>query len=94
MTKTTENTPATETSVASMTAWDMASSCLVGLHKSQLRARSEYNETLAASGNNPLGAGVSAAARVINVIGVATSVLEHDMRQHARSAGLAMPEVQ
>ncbi|SIT81237.1 hypothetical protein SAMN05421665_1238 [Yoonia rosea] len=87
MTDTTNNTPATE-----MTAWDMASSCLVGLHKSQRKARSEYEAALAASGNNPLGAGVSAAARVINVVAAATRVLEQDMRQHARSAGLVMPQ--
>jgi len=88
MTNATDNTPATE-----MTAWDMASSCLVGLNKSTRKARSEYNEALAASGNNPLGPGVAAAGRVINVIGTAARILEQDMNQHARSSGLVMPEV-
>jgi len=76
-----------------MSAWDMATACLVGLTKSVIKARAEYDETVAAAGNNPMGKGVMQAAHNINVIGAATRVLEQDMRQFARSSGLAMPDL-
>ena len=77
-----------------MTAWDMASACLVGLTKSVIKARAEYDEAVAAAEGNPMGRGVMSANHTINVIAAATRVLEGDMRQHARSSGLVMPEVQ
>jgi hypothetical protein len=77
-----------------MTAWEMACSCLVGLSKSLVKARNEYDETIAAAANNPRGQGVMQAARQINVIGAATRGLEDDMRQFARSSGLAVPDLE
>tara|TARA_B110000211_G_scaffold229031_1_gene286155 strand:+ start:90 stop:368 length:279 start_codon:yes stop_codon:yes gene_type:complete len=77
-----------------MTAWDMASSCLVGLSKSVSKARTEYNEVVTAAAGNSMGKGVMQAAHTINVIAAATRVLEQDMRQHARSNGLTMPNLE
>lgn len=86
-TKTNKETP------TEMTAWAMACSCLVGLYKSLSKARTEYDEAVAAADGNPMGKGVMQAANTINVIGSATSVLEQDMRQHARSSGLVVPDL-
>ena len=76
-----------------MTAWDMATACIVGLTKSVAKARAEYDEAIAVANGNPMGRGVMAANHTINVIAAATRVLEQDMRQHARSSGLAMPDL-
>jgi hypothetical protein len=77
-----------------MTAWDMASACLVGLTKSVAKARAEYNEVVTAADGNSMGKGVMQAAHTINVIAAATQLLEGDMRQHARSNGLTMPNLE
>lgn len=77
-----------------MAAWDMASSCLVGLTKSVSKAHTEYTDTIAAADGNPMGRGVMAASHLINVIAAATQLLESEMRQHARSNGLTMPDLE
>ena len=77
-----------------MTAWDMATSCLVGLTKSVSKARTEYDEAVTAADGNSMGKGVMQAAHTINVIALATQMLESDMRTHARSNGLTMPNLE
>jgi hypothetical protein len=87
------NTADNAETLVEMTAWDMASACLVGLTKSVAKARAEYNEAVAAANGNPMGRGVMSANHTINVIAAATRELEGDMRQHARSSGLTMPNL-
>jgi hypothetical protein len=86
MTKTTKIT-ATE-----MNAWDMLSSILVGLHKTEAKARAEYDALIAANPTNPFAPGVGPANDVLNVTAKAKRDLEYELRRVARSSGLSLPD--
>lgn len=76
-----------------MTAWDMATSILVGLHKAEAKARAEYTQRHAEAGK-PFGPGVSQAAHLLEALSLARRNLDPDLRGIARANRLAMPEIE
>lgn len=87
MTKTTAKTTAAE-----MPAWEMISSILVGLYKTEAKARTEYDALISANPTNPFAPGVGPANDLLNITAKAKRDLEYELRRISRSSGLSLPD--
>ena len=85
-------TKTAKTTAIEMPAWDMLCSILVGLLKTEAKARAEYDALIAANPTNPFAPGVGPANDVLNVTAKAKRDLEYELRRMARSSGLSMPD--
>lgn len=82
------------TTAAPQDTWEMASAILVALNQTHLKAQAEYQTLVEAAQGNPFAQGVSAAGHLIKAFKPALRQLEADMNAHARSNGLAMPNLE
>jgi hypothetical protein len=81
-----------KTTATEMNAWEMLSSILVGLYKTEAKARTEYDALILANPTNPFAPGVGPANDVLNVTAKAKRDLEYDLRRMARSSGRSLPD--
>lgn len=81
-----------KTTATEMNAWEMLSSILVGLYKTEAKACTEYDALIAANPMNPFAPGVGPANDVLNVTAKAKRDLEYELRRVARSSGLSLPD--
>lgn len=92
MTNQASETAATETSVASMNAWNMTLSVLMGLRKTEAKARAEFEAIRNANLGKPFASGVTTATDILNSVSQTKLDLNHELRRIARSNGFTMPE--
>jgi hypothetical protein len=80
------------TEAPALDAWQMATSILVGLRKAEARAEAELVSNRAAANQNPFAGGVLSSVVLQRIIRDTLKSLDADLRQHARSNRLAMPQ--
>ncbi|NRQ12719.1 hypothetical protein [Aliiroseovarius sp. xm-v-208] len=83
---------AAKTTAAEMNAFEMLSSILVGLYKTEAKARAEYDALIADNPTNPFAPGVGPANDLLNITAKAKRDLEYELRRMARSSGLSLPD--
>lgn len=77
-----------------MGTWEMACAVLTALNQTHLKAMSEYVTLVEAADGNPFAPGAGGAGHLIATLKPALRQLEADMRKHARSDALSMPELE
>ena len=82
--------PTTET----MTAWEMSLSVLIGLRKTEAKARTEFEAICNANPGKPFAPGMTTASDILNTVAQSKLDLEHELRRIARSNGLSVPVVE
>ena len=94
--KTTRNTHADHDhaaqSVAPLDSWQMATSILLGINKTLRQLEAERAIILERHEGNPIAPGLMKLSHMTEALMDARRVLNHDLRNIARSSGLTMPE--